>query len=160
MLRLLNAKRNARRRGTTTVEFALILPVFLIFVFGLMEYGRAQMIANMLQNSCRDAARWGSTEGVSTSEVEQRVRALMAPAIGADVPLTVIVRDASLLDEVEVELLDSDEYAELPSIDLESAEPRQMFVVRAWLAYDNATIIPWPLLEHMTLSGMSFMRHE
>ena len=82
MLRLLNAKRNARRRGTTTVEFALILPVFLIFVFGLMEYGRAQMIANMLQNSCRDAARWGSTEGVSTSEVEQRVVSFFVRFIG------------------------------------------------------------------------------
>ncbi|MFT5527447.1 MAG: hypothetical protein ACI9HK_005429 [Pirellulaceae bacterium] len=158
--RLLNSKRTSPRRGTAAVEFALVLPVFLVFVFGLVEYGKAQMTANMLQNACREAARLGSTEGVTTSQVEQRVRNLMAPGIGTEVPITVIVRDASILDAEEVELLESNEYADLPTIELDNAEPRQMFVVRAWLSYDDASIIPWPLLKNMTLTGMSFMRHE
>jgi hypothetical protein len=158
--RLSAKKRTLLRRGTAAVEFAMVLPVFLVFVFGLAEYGKAQMTANMLQNACRDAARWGSTEGVTTSEVQQRVRDLMAPAIGTAVPITVIVRDASVFDGEDPEVLETDEYVDLPTVELSDAEPRQMFIVRASLSYDEASIIPWPLLKNMTLTGMSFMRHE
>jgi Flp pilus assembly protein TadG len=32
------------RRGTTVVETALVLPVFLLFMLGLIELGHAQMV--------------------------------------------------------------------------------------------------------------------
>ncbi len=49
----------ARRRGATLVEFALVMPVFLMFLFGIFEYARYLMMHQLLHNAARDAARWG-----------------------------------------------------------------------------------------------------
>ena len=49
----------ARRRGATLVEFALVMPVFLMFLFGILEYARYLMMHQLLHNAARDAARWG-----------------------------------------------------------------------------------------------------
>ena len=67
-------KREARR-GTTVVETALVLPVFLLFVLGLIELGHAMMVSNVLRSACRQAARIGSTEGNTTAEVRSRALA-------------------------------------------------------------------------------------
>jgi len=47
-----------RRRGATLVEFALVLPVLILFLFGIMEYARYLMVQHVVQNAARDAARW------------------------------------------------------------------------------------------------------
>ncbi len=47
-----------RRGGTTVLEVAVVLPVFFTFVFGLIEYGRVQMVANVVKNACRQGARY------------------------------------------------------------------------------------------------------
>ena len=49
----------ARRRGVAMVEFALVMPVFLMFLFGIFEYARYLMMHQLLHNAARDAARWG-----------------------------------------------------------------------------------------------------
>lgn len=49
----------ARRRGVALVEFALVMPVFLMFLFGIMEYARYLMMHQVMHNAARDAARWG-----------------------------------------------------------------------------------------------------
>lgn len=49
---------SARRRGAAIVEMAFVLPVFLMFVFGIFEYGRFLMMHQVLHNAARDAARW------------------------------------------------------------------------------------------------------
>lgn len=47
-------------RGTATVEFALILPIFLLLVFGVVELGSAWYQKQMLVNASREGARMGS----------------------------------------------------------------------------------------------------
>ena len=47
-----------RRRGATLVEFAMVMPVFLMFLFAIFEYGRYLMTYNVMHNAARDAARW------------------------------------------------------------------------------------------------------
>jgi len=46
-------------RGATTAEFALILPVLLLFVMGLMEGSRVLNVWMVLTNETREAARYG-----------------------------------------------------------------------------------------------------
>ena len=75
--------RNRTRRGTTVVETALVLPVFLLFVLGLIELGHALMVKNVLRSACRQAARIGSTEGNTTAEVKQRVLDMIGSAVNA-----------------------------------------------------------------------------
>ena len=63
-----------RRRGAAMVEMALILPIFLLLTVGLIEFGRAFMVQQMVTNASRDGARLGSLPGIGNSEVEASVR--------------------------------------------------------------------------------------
>ena len=46
-----------RRRGATTVEFAVVAPMFFLFLFGLFGFGRAVMIQQALSNAAREGVR-------------------------------------------------------------------------------------------------------
>ena len=48
----------ARRRGATTVEAAFVLPIFLLFIMGIYEYGRYLMVLHVATNASRDGARY------------------------------------------------------------------------------------------------------
>jgi Flp pilus assembly protein TadG len=52
----------ARRghRGQSLVEFALVLPIFAIMLFGIIDLGRYVFTANSLNNGAREAARFAS----------------------------------------------------------------------------------------------------
>jgi Flp pilus assembly protein TadG len=45
------------RRGQATVEFALILPVLLLLVLGIIEFGKAWNLAQMATDAVREGAR-------------------------------------------------------------------------------------------------------
>ena len=56
-----DAKRGLRaEHGAIAVEFAIILPVFLLLVFGIIDFGHAWYMRHVLQNSCREGARYGT----------------------------------------------------------------------------------------------------
>lgn len=44
-------------RGTAAVEFALIVPVLILLVLGLVEYGRVYSVQISLSNAAREGAR-------------------------------------------------------------------------------------------------------
>lgn len=50
-----------RRSGQTLVEFALTLPILLVLLFGIIEFGRIFQAWVTLQNSARAAARYATT---------------------------------------------------------------------------------------------------
>lgn len=47
--------------GTTAIEFALCLTIFLAILMGLFDLGRMMIIQNALDTAAREAARFGST---------------------------------------------------------------------------------------------------
>ncbi len=53
--------RRARQRGATLIEFALTLPLFLLFMLGLFEVARAMYLWNALADATRNAARAAAT---------------------------------------------------------------------------------------------------
>lgn len=51
-------KADARRgKGQGLVEFALVVPIFLILLFGMVEFGRAWMTKNIITGAAREAVR-------------------------------------------------------------------------------------------------------
>jgi hypothetical protein len=58
-------RRDARRstRGQALVEFTLILPVFLIILMGMLEYGSAYDHRNAMAYAVREGARVGASLG-------------------------------------------------------------------------------------------------
>jgi Flp pilus assembly protein TadG len=77
------------RRGTAAVEAALVLPVTLLFMFGIIEYGRYVMTLQILNAAARAGARYalshvqpvvlnGVTYGNATSDVQNVVTTALA----------------------------------------------------------------------------------
>lgn len=61
------------RRGVAATEFAIVAPVFLLLVIGILELGRALMVQQVLINASRVGARQAITLGATTSEVQTAV---------------------------------------------------------------------------------------
>jgi hypothetical protein len=49
--------RKSSERGQSLVEFALVLPVFVLILFGLFDLGRAVYAYNTISNASRESAR-------------------------------------------------------------------------------------------------------
>jgi Flp pilus assembly protein TadG len=45
------------------VEMALVLPVFMMVLLGIVEFGRAMMVSQLLANASREGARLAIVEG-------------------------------------------------------------------------------------------------
>lgn len=82
------------RRGQTMVEFALILPIFILVLVGMLDFGRAVYANNTVQNAAREATR--------LAIVDQNVSAIEAEAVShaANLGLTA--------DDVDVRFLQPD----------------------------------------------------
>lgn len=64
MSHLLKRRRGVGRRslGQGLVEFALVIPVFLLILFGLIDMGRFVFLNSVLSQAAREAARVGAVE--------------------------------------------------------------------------------------------------
>jgi len=56
-------QRRQDERGAAMVEFALILPILVLFVFGIVEFGRAYSARIQLTAAVREGARAGALGG-------------------------------------------------------------------------------------------------
>lgn len=76
------------RRGGAVVETALVLPFVLLFLFGIMEYGRYILALQIFTNAAREGCRYavthtqpvtiaGVTTGNSTSDVTNTINAFL-----------------------------------------------------------------------------------
>jgi len=61
-----------REEGQALVEFALVLPILLILLLGIVEFGQIYFSYILTQSASRDAARYGSV-GASDAEIYQIV---------------------------------------------------------------------------------------
>jgi hypothetical protein len=69
-----DAKRGLRaEHGVIAVEFALILPVLLLLVFGIVDFGHAWYMKHVLQNACREGARYATRYQTKTDATGARV---------------------------------------------------------------------------------------
>jgi Flp pilus assembly protein TadG len=157
-------RHRSSRNGTSVVEAALVLPIFLLFVLGLVELGHSMMVSHVLRSACRQAARIGSTEGHTTASVKSRALQVLGSAVNPSL-VTVMVKDASSFDSTASPSTTSSALEALPSLELSNAEPRQLFMVRAKVKYKDIAIVPnipylGSFLDDVTLQGQAFMRHE
>ena len=73
--------RNTRNnRGNSVVEFALILPLILLLIFGITEFGRAWMTVNVMHSAVREGARLAAVTAPDVSAVTARVNAVCGAA--------------------------------------------------------------------------------
>ncbi len=148
-----------RRSGTTVVETAFVLPVFLVFILSLVEFANALMVNNVLRSATRAGARLGATEGQTTSDVEGYVREVLGGAIDVDLA-EIMVKNAGVYDSGSSVPTTHAEIEGLPDIEVADAEARQLFLVRARIAYNDIALVPMSFMNGVVLQGQSFIRHE
>jgi len=92
-------------KGSALVEMALILPVLLLLVFGIFEFGRAMLITNTLNYAAREGARRATVSPVpinidafvrscisfDTDNLATITTSTTTPTSGSGVPITVTV---------------------------------------------------------------------
>ena len=67
-----------RRVGAAVIEFAAVVPVLLLFVLGIVEYGRMLMIAQVTTGASREGARYAVQADATPTAVDQYVRTYLA----------------------------------------------------------------------------------
>lgn len=72
------------RRGASVVEFAIVAPIFILLVFGMIEFGRMCMVQQLLTNASREGARRAVLDGTTEDEVKDVVENYL---INAAVPV-------------------------------------------------------------------------
>jgi Flp pilus assembly protein TadG len=77
--------------GQSLVEFTLVLPIFLLVLFAIIDFGMAFHAWITVTNSAREGARLG-TVGAAATDIEQRVRYTADTLDQAD--LTVAITNA------------------------------------------------------------------
>ena len=69
-------RRRSRRteRGAAAVEFALVLPLLLVIVCGIINFGVVLSQNIALNNGAREAARYGAVKGPTCAQVKARAK--------------------------------------------------------------------------------------
>jgi len=67
-----------RRAGAAVIEFAAVVPVLLLFILGIVEYGRMLMIAQVSTGASREGARYAVQADATPSTCEQYIRTYLA----------------------------------------------------------------------------------
>lgn len=132
----------ARRKGAAAVEMAMVLPVFITVVLGLIEVGRGIMVAQLMSNAAREAARLAVVDGSTNSTVSDAAKNFLASAANVSTSdVTVNITTAS-------------------GGSVSAAQPRELITVNVTLPFEKVTWLPPKYLAGQTLSATAAMRHE
>ena len=64
----INSRANkSNRRGSMTLEFALVAPIFFAMIFASVEFARVHMVQSTVENACFEGARKGILPGGTTA---------------------------------------------------------------------------------------------
>jgi hypothetical protein len=81
-----------QEKGQSLVEFALLLPIFLLILVGIAEFGRGWMTKNILTGAAREAARAAAAE--TQANAFNSAKTIADPILAsAGIPLTLQVGD-------------------------------------------------------------------
>lgn len=142
-------KRHSNRRGAALVEMAMVLPIFFAVVLGIVEFGRAMMVSQMVTNAAREATRLGIIDGSTNTTVETWVEEFLSDSINvdaSDVTVTITVVAAPGNDD--------------PNNQVGNAQARDLVTVNVSVPFDKVSYVPGSYLNGKNLSAQSSMRHE
>ncbi len=100
-------RENPRARAAAVVEFAVVLPLLLTILFGIIEYGWVFMVRQTLQTAAREGARIAvlQTSVDPYGNVIARVAAVMAPTGLSTYSITMThAEDADPVETVQVSI--------------------------------------------------------
>ena len=91
----MNMKQQAvkRQKGQDLVEYALALPIVMLFLMGILDLGRVVYVYSALHNSVRDGARFGIINPTDAFGIETVVRDRSVGLDPAELTVSVVQPD-------------------------------------------------------------------
>ncbi len=138
-----------RRSGAALVEMAIVLPLFLLVIFSIVEFGRAMMVSQLVTNAARLGSRQAILEGATNASVETAIRTFMQQTCNVksgDIKITTsIIPDADNTDPGNV---------------IADANQGDMITINVSIPFDKVAYIPGTFLNGKSLVGIATMRRE
>jgi Flp pilus assembly protein TadG len=153
-----------RRRGAAVVEMAVITPVLLMFIFGIIEFGRFIMIGQLSVNATREGDRYAAQADATPTQVKAMAKKYLAGAGVSDAAISTLAlerqvptTDASYTTANGGWVAISDDDTALKSIPSGTA-----IRLRMQIDYDKVTWLPRGLFIAQTskISSATVMRKE
>jgi Flp pilus assembly protein TadG len=136
--------RAPQRRGVAAVEMACVLPLFIVITLGIVEFGRAHMVAHLLANAARFGTRQAILDGSTNSSVEKAVKDLCVNTL----------RVAAEKVTVDIAVGGS------TVTPLSTAAAGGMCAVTVSVDFDDVSYLPGGYLRGQQLSNTCTMEHE
>ena len=135
----------APRRGTALVEFAIVLPVFFLLILGIIEFGRAFMVGQLVTNAAREGARQAVLDGATNTAVTSTITSFLQGAgniSSSKVTVTITVSTAAASNQ------------------LANAKSGDLCTIRVSVPFNQVSYLTPSYLATTNLIGQSTMRHE
>ena len=89
MLKLIRARRKNGEKGQALVEFTLLVPIFLVLLFAIIDFGMGFYSWISVTNGAREGARLGVVMGTEQQIKDQVYQAVSLPNEGTKMTVTV-----------------------------------------------------------------------
>ena len=124
------------RRGAVAVEFAIVAPILLALVFGLIELGRAFEMQNLLEVAAREGARFASMDRDGMLEPNESATDKLVDDVKNFLATNGIDKDDITVEVKDYEHPDQDFDLDDPANDLE------LFEVRITVDWSDMSLTP------------------
>jgi Flp pilus assembly protein TadG len=75
---MIHKKRSVNRRGAAAIEFALVMPVFLVLLLGMLECARLGMAVQVVTSAAREGCRVAALPGNTATTAQTRVNTVLS----------------------------------------------------------------------------------
>lgn len=141
-------KRGTDRKGAAMVEMAVCFPIFMLMLLGVIEFGRALMVSQLLTSAAREGCREAIIDGATKSSVESDVRQMVTDTVGCDGA------------DVTIEIVVTSESSGAEIANLEDAEQRDLIEIGLMVPFDAISYSGGRFLNGSNLRGKCVMRKE
>jgi Flp pilus assembly protein TadG len=137
------------RRGAALVEAALVLPIFFTVVLGIVEFGRAMMVSQLVTNASREGARLAIVDGTTNTQVEDFIYDFL------DDSMSLAEADVSVTITIDAAPGNTD-----PADQVAASGSGDIVTINVSVPFDKVNFVPGDYLGGKSLVGVSAMRHE
>lgn len=89
----------SRERGAALVEFALVVPLLSLFLFGIVQFGMAYDKQQSINSAAREGARAAAIPVTTVSQIEDAVNNSFQALTSGNVGIDVVVVEAGTTNE-------------------------------------------------------------
>lgn len=142
-----------RRRGAVAVEFAIVAPVLVAILLGMIELGRAFEAQNMLEVAAREGARFASMDRDGLLDPGESANTKMVEDVK-----TMLASNGIPKDQVSVQIKDFDN----PNKDFDLDDPLndlKLFEVKVATNWSAVSLTPVPSGQDRAMSASVVFRN-